>query len=61
VVLVEVLGGDQLEDSIAQVFKALVVSWRDLRVLVGEGAVGYRFEQKAGVTKVNPNLLLKKL
>ena len=60
-VLVEVLGGDQLEDSIAQVFKALVVSWRDLRVLVGEGAVGYRFEQEARVAIVDPYLLLQKL
>jgi hypothetical protein len=36
VVFVEVLGGDELKDGVAQVLEALVVSWRDLRVLIGK-------------------------
>jgi hypothetical protein len=44
VVLVEVLGGDQLQHCIAEVFEALVVARRLLRVLVGERAVCYRLE-----------------
>jgi hypothetical protein len=35
-VLVEVLGRDQLQDGVAQILEALVVARRDGRVLVGE-------------------------
>jgi len=59
--LVEVLGGDELEDSVAEVLQSLVVARTYLWVFIGEGAVGYRFEQQARVTKVNPDLLLEKL
>jgi len=44
VVLVEVLGGDQLQDRVAEVLEAFVVSWRLMRAFVGEGAVGDRLE-----------------
>ena len=59
--LVEVLGGDQLEDRVAEVLKTLVVTWRDLGGFVSERAVGDGFEKEARVTKVNPDLLLEKL
>jgi hypothetical protein len=42
--LVQVLGCDQLQDRVAQIFEALVVAWRLLRVLIGERAMGYRLE-----------------
>ena len=60
-VLVEKFRADQLEDGVAEVFEALVVARRDLRVLVGEGAVGDGLEQKTRVPKVDPDLLLKQL
>jgi hypothetical protein len=41
-VLVEVLGCDQLEDCIAEVLEALVVSRGLVRTLIGEGAVSDR-------------------
>jgi len=41
---VEVLGGDELKDGVAQVLEALVVARRLMRVLVRERAVGYRLE-----------------
>jgi len=43
-VLVQVLGRDQLQDRIAEIFEALVIARGLLRVLVGERAVGYRLE-----------------
>jgi len=61
VVFVEVLGGDQLEDCVAEVLEALIVSWRNLWILIGERAVGDGLEQEAGVTEVDPDLLLEKL
>ena len=44
VVLVQVLGGDQLEHGIAEIFEAFVVARRLMRAFVGEGAVGDRLE-----------------
>src|SRR3989442_3435507 len=44
VMLVQVLGGDQLQDRIPEVFETLVVPRRLLRVLVGERAMSYRLE-----------------
>jgi len=38
-VLVQVLGGDQLQDGVAQVFETLVVSWRDGRIFIRKRAV----------------------
>ena len=32
-----------------------------MRAFVGEGAVGHRLEQEAGIAKVDPNLLLKQV
>jgi hypothetical protein len=61
VVLVQILGGDQLQDCVAQIFEALVVTRRDVRALVGERAVGYGFEQETRVAEVNSNLLLELL
>src|SRR5205807_5400899 len=61
VVLVEILRRDQLEDGVAEIFEALVVTGRDRGALVGEGAVGDGFEQEPGVTEVNPDLLLELL
>jgi hypothetical protein len=34
--LVQILGADQLEDRVTEVFEALVVARRDARVFVGE-------------------------
>jgi hypothetical protein len=59
--LVEVLGGDQLEDRVTEILEALVVARRDGRALVGERAVGYRFEEQSGIAKVDSNLLLELL
>jgi hypothetical protein len=59
--LVEVLGGDELEHRIAQVLETLVVARREVRALVGEGAVRDGFEKQPGVAEVDPDLLLKKL
>jgi hypothetical protein len=56
--LVEVLGGDELEDSIAEVFKALVVAWRQVRALIGKRAMRYSLQQEAGVAKMDSDLLL---
>jgi hypothetical protein len=42
--LVEVLGGDQLEDGVAEVLEALVVARRLVRALIREGAMGDRLE-----------------
>jgi hypothetical protein len=58
--LVQVLGRDQLEDRVAQVLQALVVARRDRRILVGKRAVGDGLEQQAGVAKVDADLLLEK-
>jgi len=61
VVLVQVLGRDQLQDRIAEIFEPLVVTRRNVRALVGERAVRYGFEQQSRVAEVNPNLLLELL
>jgi hypothetical protein len=61
VVLVQVFRADELEDRVAEVLEAFVVARRDRRALVGEGAVRDGFEQKPGVAKMNPDLLLQKL
>jgi len=58
VVLVEIFGGDELEDRVAQVFEAFVVAWRQVRALIGEGAVRDSLEQEAGVAEVDSDLLL---
>jgi hypothetical protein len=44
VVLVQILGRDQLQDGIAEIFEALVVAWRLLRVLVRKRAMRDRLE-----------------
>jgi hypothetical protein len=59
--LVEILGGDQLEYGVAEILESLVVARRDRRALIGERAVRDGFEQEPGVAKVNPDLLLKEL
>jgi hypothetical protein len=60
-VLVEILGGYQLQDSVAQVLEALVVARRQMRAFVGERAVRYGFEQETWVAEMDPNLLLELL
>src|SRR5579864_781316 len=60
-VLVQVLGADELQHRVAEVLEPLVVAGRQLRVLVGERAVRDGFVQQAGVAKVDPDLLLQKL
>jgi hypothetical protein len=57
--LVEVLGRDELKDSVAQVLETLVVAWRQMRALVCERAVRDRFEQQAGVAEVDSDLFLE--
>jgi len=42
--LVQVLGGDQLQDRVAQIFESLVVARRLMRTLVRERAVRDRLE-----------------
>jgi hypothetical protein len=59
--LVQVLGRDQLQHRVAEVLQALVVAWRKARAFVGERAVGYGLEEKAGVAEMNPDLLLELL
>jgi len=44
VVLVQILGGDQLQDGVAEIFEPLVVTWRLMRTLIREGAMGDRLE-----------------
>jgi len=60
-VLVVVLGGDELENGIPEVLEALVVAGRHRRALVGEGAVRDGLEQQPRVAKVNSDLLLELL
>src|SRR5439155_3014576 len=61
VMLVEILGGDQLEDGVAEILEPLVVARRDGWTFIRKRAVGDRFEQEPWVAKVNPDLLLEKL
>jgi len=44
VVLVQVLGGDQLQNSVAEIFESLVVTRRLMRALIRERAMGDRLE-----------------
>jgi len=44
VVLVQVLGGDQLQDGVAEILEPFVVTWRLMRALVRERAMGDRLE-----------------
>jgi hypothetical protein len=57
--LVQVLGRDQLQDGVAEIFEALVVSRRYVRALVGERAVRDGFEKEGWVAKVDTDLLLE--
>jgi hypothetical protein len=59
--LVQVLGSDQLQDCVAEVLKAFVVARRQVRALIGERAVRYRLEQEAWVAEVDSDFLLKQL
>jgi hypothetical protein len=43
-VLVQVLGGDQLQDRVAEVLETFVVAGRLMRALVGERAMRDRLE-----------------
>jgi hypothetical protein len=56
--LVEVLGGDQLQDGVAEIFKALVVAWRQVRALIGERAVSDSLQQEARIAEVDSDFLL---
>jgi hypothetical protein len=42
--LVEVLGRDQLENGVAEILEAFVVTRRLVRALIREGAMGDRLE-----------------
>jgi hypothetical protein len=42
--LVEILGRDQLEDGVAEILEALIVTWRLVGALIREGAMGDRLE-----------------
>jgi len=44
VVLVQVLGGDQLQDRVAEILESFVVTRRLMRALVRERAMGDRLE-----------------
>ena len=59
--LVQVLGGDQLQDGVTQIFKALVVAWRQVRTLIGERAVSDSLQQETRVAEVDSDFLLKQL
>ena len=52
--VVQVLGGDQLEDRIAQVLEALVVGQSAVRMLIDVGAVGQRLAQEGKVVETDP-------
>jgi len=43
-VLVQVLGGDQLQDGVAEILKPFVVARRLMRALIRERAMGDRLE-----------------
>jgi hypothetical protein len=60
-VLVQVLGGDQLQDGVAEIFEPLVVARRYVRALIGERAVRDGLEEKVWVAKVDTDLLLELL
>jgi hypothetical protein len=60
-VLVQVLGSDELQDRVAEVFQPLVVARRQVRALIGERAVSDRLEEEAGVAEVDSDLLLEQL
>jgi len=59
--LVEELGGDQLQHGIAEILEALVVTRRKVRALVRERAVGDGLQEQGGVAEMNPYLLLELL
>jgi hypothetical protein len=61
VVLVQILGGDELQDGVAEIFEALVVTRRYVRALIGEGAVRDGLEKQVWVAKVDTDLLLELL
>jgi len=56
--LVEVLGRDELQDRVAEILEPLVVARRDRRALIGERAVGDSLEKEPWIAKVNSDLLL---
>jgi hypothetical protein len=51
--VVEVLGGDQLEDRVAEILQPFVVGRPTLRMLVVVGAMGQRLPQQGDVVKPN--------
>ena len=51
--MVEVLGGDQLEDRVAEILQPFVVGRPALRMLVVVGAMGQRLPQQRDVVKPN--------
>ncbi len=59
--LVQILGADQLQDRVAEVFEPFVVARRDGRIFIRERAVRDSLEKEARVAKVDPDLLLKEL
>src|SRR5262252_6492236 len=59
--LEEVLSCDELQNRVAEILEALVVSRRDLRTLVGERAVGQRLPQQRRVAKSDSDLLFQLL
>jgi hypothetical protein len=59
--VVEVLRGDELQDSVAEVLESLVVTRRDGWILIRERAVRDGLEKESGVAKVNPDFLLELL
>jgi hypothetical protein len=59
VVLVQVFRRDELKDCITEVLETLVVARRDVGTLVGEGAVGQRLAEQAGIAEGDPDALLQ--
>jgi hypothetical protein len=59
--LVQVLGGDELQDCVAKVLETFVVAWRQVRALIGERAVRDSLQQEAWVAKVDSDFLLEQL
>src|SRR5256885_2257050 len=61
VMLVQILGADQLQHRVAEVFEPFVVARRDGWIFIRERAVRDSLEKEARVAKVDPDLLLKEL
>ena len=57
----QVLGGDQLQDRVAEVFEPLVIRGAALRMLVVVRAMRQRLPQQGNIVEANPERALELL